>query len=210
MIHSADLNGYADCSTLRVGVVADTHIPDRARELHPALLGRLASEKVDLILHAGDICAPAVLVELEQIAPVLAVRGNRDWVFHGKLPLVQNLLLCGTRLSLLHGHGGFWPYWRDKWHYLREGYQIERYWQLVVRLAPAADVYVFGHTHRIVNEQRNGVLLFNPGSAHRAEPKGGQPSIGLLIFQSALPVESRIIYLDAPQENFGQTIKIRP
>ena len=63
----------------RLGVVADTHIPDRVRSLHPDLLPGLKAANAEVILHAGDICSPVVLAELSQVAPVVAVRGNRDW-----------------------------------------------------------------------------------------------------------------------------------
>jgi len=56
---------------LRIGLISDTHNLVRP-EAKRALAG------VDRILHAGDICGPAVLQELEQIAPVVAVRGNND------------------------------------------------------------------------------------------------------------------------------------
>ena len=55
---------------MKIGVVSDTHVPDRAVALHPALLSELRRNKVDLILHAGDISTAGVLQELETIAPV--------------------------------------------------------------------------------------------------------------------------------------------
>lgn len=61
---------------MRIGVVADTHIPGRARALPEALLRGLAG--VDLILHAGDICVAPVLDWLAELAPVIAVAGNND------------------------------------------------------------------------------------------------------------------------------------
>ncbi len=68
-------------SVIRVGVVADTHVPDRAIDIHPALIPQLKAAGVQRILHAGDVCAPSVLEQLGEIGPVTAVRGNRDWLF---------------------------------------------------------------------------------------------------------------------------------
>ena len=59
-----------------LGVVTDSHVPDRMRALPDALWPALAG--VDAILHAGDVCVPRVLAALEQVAPVYAVAGNRD------------------------------------------------------------------------------------------------------------------------------------
>src|SRR5512140_1331262 len=96
------------------GVVADTHIPDRAPGMHPQVSTALRQAGVSLILHAGDICTPRGLDELRKIAPVEAVRGNRDWSFIPALPLVRRLELGGVVVALMHGHGGFLNYLRDK------------------------------------------------------------------------------------------------
>ena len=78
-----------------IGVIADTHIPDRLPKLHPGILDLLQKHGVSQILHAGDICTPRVLDELAQIAPVMAVKGNRDFIFNDNLPLVQHLQVKG-------------------------------------------------------------------------------------------------------------------
>jgi len=55
-------------------VLADTHIPRRAKGLPEGLLSHL--EGADLILHAGDLLDPALLDELTLYAPVRAVRAT--------------------------------------------------------------------------------------------------------------------------------------
>ena len=57
-------------------VLADTHIPRRAKGLPEALVPHL--ERADLILHAGDLLEASVLEELFRYAPVRAVKGNVD------------------------------------------------------------------------------------------------------------------------------------
>ena len=71
-------NGLAihNAETMRIGLVADTHIPGAAAEL-PEQVAQ-AFRGVDLILHGGDIYTPSVLDELERIAPVLAAKGDDD------------------------------------------------------------------------------------------------------------------------------------
>jgi putative phosphoesterase len=167
-----------------IGVIADTHIPDRLPKLHPGILDLLQSYSVSQILHAGDICTPRVLDELGQIAPVMAVKGNRDFIFNDNLPLVQHFHVNGWQIALMHGSGTHREYWFDKWQYVLHGYRIERYKTLVMRTAPAAQIIVFGHTHRPLNEWVNGKLLFNPGSASFGPPEGGSPTLGLLRFHS--------------------------
>ena len=59
-----------------IGLISDTHIPDRARILPQNVIE--AFSDVELILHAGDLTSPKVIDELEEIAPVMAVQGNMD------------------------------------------------------------------------------------------------------------------------------------
>lgn len=168
-------------STARcIGVVADTHIPDRVRSLHPDLLPGLQAAGVDLILHAGDICAPSVISELSQLAPVIGVRGNRDWAFVGVLPWVRSFTTQGVRIAMQHGMGSFWHYWWDKMKYATIGYHFARYKRLLLRTQPGHQVYIFGHTHAAENRVEEGVLFFNPGTAAIAQPDFPPPSFGIL------------------------------
>ena len=58
---------------------------------------------VDLILHAGDIVLPTVLDQLEEIAPVLAARGNNDAGWEDpRLADTQWLDLEGFRIAMVH------------------------------------------------------------------------------------------------------------
>src|SRR5262249_9921073 len=123
--------------TQKIGVISDTHGLLRA-EAVAALHGS------DLIIHAGDVGNPAILVELRKIAPVVAVRGNvdRDAWAHC-LPQTNTIDVGGIRLYILH--------------ILDE-----------LALDPAAagiHAVISGHTHQPKMETKNGVLYFNPGSA---------------------------------------------
>jgi putative phosphoesterase len=162
-----------------VGIVADTHIPDRVSELHPAILATLRQAGVSQILHAGDIAVPRVLETLRQLAPVTAVRGNRD-IFAGPLPLVEDLELGGVRVTLTHGHGGWIPYLRDKIKYFLDGYRLERYIPHLLAAGSHSQVIIYGHTHFPELIWREGKLLFNPGSASFGSAGNPLPSIGLL------------------------------
>jgi len=197
MVDSSSNDLPSGPAVLVVGVLADTHIPDRVNRLHPDIITVFQAAKVDLILHAGDICAPGVITQLEQVAPVKGVRGNRDWVFYRKLPLSRELELAGVPVVLTHGHGNFINYWIDKWYYYSEGYRLERYHKYLTRFAPKARVIVFGHTHYAENIFTGKQLLFNPGSASMGWRPGKEPSIGLLRFYADGQVKGEIIKLDS-------------
>jgi len=162
-----------------VGVVADTHIPDRVNTLHPDLLDALRSAGVEKILHAGDICAPAALNALSQVAPVTAVRGNRDWLFVGSLPMVRRIMINGVPVVLLHGHGRPSEYFQSKIWYTLRGYAFDYFAPVLRSVRGAARVVVFGHSHYPENRWENGCLYFNPGAASY-NVKTDESSFGLL------------------------------
>ncbi len=181
MISPATNNEASATPLMTVGVIADTHIPERVSTLHPLVLPTLRAARVSHILHAGDICVQEVLDMLRQVAPVTAVRGNRD-VFAGPLQLVEELELGGVRVALLHGHGGLAPYLWDKVQFFLDGYQLEQYLNRLDKTGNAASVVVFGHTHHPEILSRAGKLLFNPGSASFGPDDGVPPTLGLLRF----------------------------
>ena len=178
-----------------VGVVADTHVPDRVHNLHPGLLPGLRAAGVDMILHAGDISEPDVISALEEIAPVTAVGGNRDIFFRRKLPGVEQLVVAGVPIMLIHGHGNFFRYLWDKVRYVYQGYRLERYLELVHSTAPKSKVVVFGHTHFPENIWLSGRLVFNPGSAGIGWRDIVPPSYGILRFYPDHEVKGEIIEL---------------
>jgi uncharacterized protein len=123
--------------TLRIGIISDTHgllRKEAIAELHAS----------DFIIHAGDIGDPAILVQLGEMAPVTAIRGNVDreaWA--EKIPATSVLEVQDASIYVLHN--------------LAE-----------LDLKPEAAgfaVVVYGHSHVAKYEMRNGVLYFNPGSA---------------------------------------------
>ena len=175
---------------VRLGVIADSHIPDRMRALPQAALDALAG--VDAILHAGDICAQRVLDALGEVAPVYAVRGNRDLGL--RLPLDRVLTFEGVRLGLTHGHGGIAVYVREKMLSYALGYYHTRFLRQVRARFGAVQAVVFGHSHRPVNYVMNGVLMFNPGSLGPEYRKPNGPAVGLLTVENAT-VRAEIIRL---------------
>lgn len=179
-----------------VGVISDTHIPDRVEELHPGVIPVFTKAGVSTILHAGDISTMSVLKQLEQAAPVIAVRGNRDLSLIKSLPLTRLLEFNGVKVALMHGHGGWLKYIRDKFFHYRDGYRLERYFPLLLESEPEAGVVVYGHTHFPENKWLHGKLLFNPGSAGVLAPRLGlAPSVGLLRFDTDGSMSGEIIQL---------------
>jgi len=144
----------------KIGVISDTHIP-HFKELPKSIWEHFAG--VELIIHAGDLSVLSVIAELETIAPVLAVQGNveEDEVMR-KLPIKREIAAGYCRIGVLH--------------ILGDSHNRER---IARQEFPNARCVVFGHSHIPWNQEHDGLLLFNPGSAtdRRRQPKC---SIGLL------------------------------
>lgn len=161
---------------MRIGVLSDTHIPSRARELPPEVLSGL--DGVDLIIHAGDLVHSNVLSRLARIAPVHAVCGNMDPPpLRRILPRRQVVEAQGWRIGVVHGDGS-------------SGSTLTR----ALRSFKDVDCIVFGHSHRAVCVRQEGLLLLNPGSPtdKRMSP---QYSYAILTL-SATGVDGQIVYFD--------------
>src|SRR4051794_12054066 len=83
---------------VRLLVLADTHLPSRAKVLPPEVLAEL--ETCSGVVHAGDWVDEATLDLLEARAPfVLGCAGNNDGPeLHRRLPEVARLEVEGVRL----------------------------------------------------------------------------------------------------------------
>jgi putative phosphoesterase len=122
-------------SVIRVGVISDTHNLVRPEALD-ALRG------CEQIIHAGDICNPAVLDALRAIAPVAAVRGNNDSGARiDELPEQRTVVIGDTTVLVVHDIA-----------------------DVPVKL-DGVDVVITGHSHKPLVERRGRTLFLNPGSA---------------------------------------------
>jgi uncharacterized protein len=178
-----------------LGVLADTHVPDRVAELPLQVMQHFKEAEVSAILHAGDVSVPRVLKQLEQIAPVFAVQGNRDIYVLKQLPLQVRLSFEGISIGLTHGHGSFSSYMLDIVHRHLYGRLVERYIHRMLSTFPDTDVIVFGHLHVPCNLHINGKLLFNPGSTSFPWPRSAPPTFGLLTAQQGLGPKGEIIHI---------------
>ena len=106
-------------------------------------------ESADHILHAGDVVDPSLLDELKAFAPVTVVMGNCDALDVQEWGATEDveIELGGVRIAMVHDSG----YNKGRRERMR-------------RQFPDARVVVFGHSHLPVNEDADGLLLFNPGS----------------------------------------------
>lgn len=131
---------------MKVGILSDTHI--RKGRILPQYVWE-ALEDVDFILHAGDLTTVSVLEELKMLAPVVAVRGNCDWLIDD-LPDKTISELGELKIGLTHGYLGKASSTPQRALESFRGDQV--------------DIIIFGHSHIPYKRFHDGILLFNPGS----------------------------------------------
>lgn len=132
----------------RLLLIADTHVPRRARDL-PEQLWRAVGD-ADVVLHAGDWVDVATLDRLEaRAARLVGVWGNNDGPqLRARLPEIARETIGGVRLGMVHETGA------------AAGREAR-----MDRAFPDVDVLVFGHSHIPWDSTTpNGMRLLNPGS----------------------------------------------
>ena len=106
--------------------------------LRPGVVEQLKT--ADAILHGGDINRQAIVDELRQYAPLYIVRGNNDQEGAEAIPHDLTVTLGGVTFYMVHNK------------------------KEVPADLSGINVVVFGHSHKYVWEETNGVLWLNPGS----------------------------------------------
>lgn len=106
--------------------------------LRPEVAERLKT--ADAILHGGDVNKPGIVDQLERYAPLYVVRGNNDKEWAEQIPHDLTITLGGVTFYMVHNK------------------------KEVPADLTGIDAVVFGHSHKYLLEERDGVLWLNPGS----------------------------------------------
>jgi uncharacterized protein len=133
---------------MRLLLIADTHVPRRARDLPSAVWDEVAA--ADVVLHAGDWVEASLLDDIESRAQrLIGCWGNNDGdELRRRLPERADAVLEGVRFTVVHETGA-------------SGGRDAR----MARLYPDTDVLVFGHSHIPWDATAGtGLRLLNPGS----------------------------------------------
>ena len=150
-------------TTKIIGLISDTHVPKRAHRI-PEKVFEIFQD-VDYIIHAGDLVELAVVDELEQIAPVLAVHGNMDGVeIAGALPRLNTLKIFNWKIGVMHDPGILFGLNKMRELAKQQGF----------------NVFVYGHTHIANIKWESKTLYINPGSPTVPASVMSKPSVGML------------------------------
>ncbi len=134
--------------TTRLLLIADTHVPKRAKRLPDAVLQ--AVDDADMVIHAGDWVDLATLDLLESRARVLhGVYGNNDGPdLRERLPEIARLTVEQVEVAVIHETG-----------------QAQKREERMDAAFPGVDLLIFGHSHIPWDTVApSGMRLLNPGS----------------------------------------------
>lgn len=113
---------------------------------------------VDVILHGGDINKQSIVDELWQYAPLYVVRGNNDKDWAEAIPHDLTVTLEGLTFFMVHNK------------------------KEVPKDLLGVNVVVFGHSHKYVQQEQDGVLWLNPGSCG---PRRFHQEITMMVVEAA-------------------------
>lgn len=190
---------------MKIGLISDTHSAGSGRDLPTEVFDALAG--CELVLHCGDLECIGVLDYLEELAPVLAVRGYEDPVEPGdRLANVSRIVeVEGLRIGMVHdiqwpppqisttpdGTGLVWP---------ASGLRA----LLEKKFGGQVDVVVFGDTHEEMVEWREGVLFVNPGSPTYPGRRHAPRSLGTVAILDISDGEITARIVDLAPESDGR------
>ncbi len=136
-----------------IGLISDTH--DNLAQIEKAVT-QLNAAQVELVLHAGDYCAPFTLAKLKNLnCKLIGVFGNNDGDHELLKKRFKETTNCeihdrfaqidinGYKIALLHGD------------------EPELLFALIG--SQGFNAVVHGHSHNYVVEQRGKTLIINPG-----------------------------------------------
>ncbi len=159
----------------KIVVVSDTHRKD---ENFYKVID--AETGMDLLIHCGDVEGSEIL--MQQLCPceIRIVKGNND--FFGNLPDEQDFEYAGHTFFVTHGH-----------RYLVNmgSSEIRR-----EALSRGADIVIYGHTHKPVALEADGIYVFNPGSLSYPRQEGRKPSYLVLSIDDDGKLSYEIKYLE--------------
>lgn len=164
---------------MKIGIISDSHYSSQNYLLPESI--NLAFSGVDLIIHAGDITHPSVIKELNKIAPVRAVRGNKHGDHHNfseNLPKHLIFTLAGLNFAVVHCPSN--RFMKEISHLLSLlGLQKLSEWILIRELfsyfknKTKINCLVFGDTHQPFCQKRKNILFLNPGASYSTAKRPG-------------------------------------
>lgn len=160
---------------MKVLIVSDTHGRDTNLEKVVSM-----EAPFDMLIHCGDVEGREFFIQALAETPCCIVSGNND--FFSDLPREEEIDLAGNKVLVTHGHY----------------YGVSMDLRGLVDEAVSRDCQAafFGHTHKPVVVEKNGVLVINPGSLSYPRQQGRKPSYVILDVDEIGNMQAEIHYLE--------------
>ena len=159
---------------MKVLIVSDTHGRDDNLEMVVA-----QEAPFDMLIHCGDVEGREIFIQALADCPCCMVSGNND--FFSDLPREEEIMLEGRKVFVTHGHY----------------YGVSMDLRGVVEAAEdrKCQAVFFGHTHKPVIMEKDGILVLNPGSLSYPRQSGRRPSYAVLHTDGKGNMDVEICYL---------------
>ncbi|MCI6821277.1 MAG: metallophosphoesterase [Clostridiales bacterium] len=156
---------------MKILLIGDTHGKlDKVRDIY----GKLRD--IDLIAHTGDHYRDGIQLGKEFNVPVIAVKGNCDGsCSRDDFEIIETE---AGKVLLTHGHA----------------YNVNYDLTGLMYKAMEEDckAVFFGHTHRCMQDEANGIRFINPGSL--TQPRDGSGGSYAIVRTSQEGMEASIVY----------------
>ena len=160
---------------MRVLIVSDTH--GRHRGLDRALQ---EAGDIDMLIHLGDVEGGEEYIDAAVDCEKHIVRGNND--FFSDLPREEEFCIGTSKVFITHGHAYYVSLDPE---YIREEGKARK-----------ADIVMFGHTHRPYFEEKDGIIILNPGSLSFPRQEGRKGSYMIMELNEDKSLHFQQKYLD--------------
>ena len=160
---------------MKIIIVSDTH---RYHKYFDKMLEK--EGHADLLIHQGDLEGGEYYIEQTAGCPLHLVAGNNDWF--AQLPQEKEFMLGNKKVFITHGHR----------YYVSTGY--DRICREALRRK--ADIVMFGHIHRPVQKEKDGILLLNPGSISYPRQEGRRSTYMVMEIKAGNEMHVELKYVD--------------
>ncbi len=159
---------------MRVLIVSDTHG-------HNNNYFRVLEKEgqMDMVIHCGDAEGSEYLLQEAAGCPLHIVMGNND--FFSDLPREIETEIGKNRVLITHGH----------YYCVSTGYELLK----DEALSRGFDLVMYGHTHRPVVDESDGIVVLNPGSLTYPRQEGRRPSYIIMEINKKGAMDFQVKYL---------------
>ena len=134
---------------------------------------------MDMVIHCGDAEGSEYLLQEAAGCPLHIVMGNND--FFSDLPREIETEIGKNRVLITHGH----------YYCVSTGYELLK----DEALSRGFDLVMYGHTHRPVVDESDGIVVLNPGSLTYPRQEGRRPSYIIMEINKKGAMDFQVKYL---------------